>query len=151
MSAEYFSCDQSTDDKMSLSAQVPTSPSSSSTSEASEDFDLKEWGIFSRSWVGLICFLPPMSDVELEQRRGASVPKNTSKRNNWAMRVLETWIKVRNNNNNLFDKILQSGTEIGHCLTKFVVEVRKQKASILQRLCYPWQWASNPTSTFSIP
>ena len=76
-------------------------------------------------------FAPPVSDVELEQRRQASVPQNTVKRNNWSMRALDTWIKVRNNNNDIYDKMLRplhcmSKMEIGHWMSKFVVEVRKQ-------------------------
>lgn len=68
----------------------------------------------------------------MEKRRRESIPIGTAKRNLWGMKAFHTWVLVRNNNTHNYDKILRplsdmSKREMGHWLSKFVMEVRKQE------------------------
>lgn len=77
-------------------------------------------------------FAPPVNNKELEKRRQDCVPPNTRRCNTWAMKTYRTWVTVRNNNVDTVDKILlplsdMPKRDLGHWLSKFVVEVRKQE------------------------
>ena len=75
------------------------------------------------------------SDTDIKDRAHTAVPKNTRRRNKWALNTYSTWAIWRNNNRlnemkitNTLDKMDTS--EVTFWLSRFVLEVRKKNGEL---------------------
>ena len=90
-------------------------------------------------------FAEPVADGEVEERSRAGIPKNTQRRNKWAVNTWIKWSIARNNRriveeddnvmSDKFTKILISldhmpDDQLNYWVAKFILEVRKEDGSM---------------------